>query len=510
MEAFRIPYQETNKFSKLVVDYINENPKLKPFINHFPSLDNFEKQIKERSTHKINRDVLVSVLENQNAIISLSDASRNNIRSLKDNNAFTITTGHQLCLFTGPLYFIYKIVSTINLTEQLKDKYPENNFVPVFWMAAEDHDLQEINHINLFGKKLEWDSKQSGGVGRMNLNGIEALLKELESVLGESENAKGLLHLFENSYLKYQNLADATRYLVNELFGKYGLVIINGDDKKLKEQIIPFIKKDVMKQGFIKTLQESSKNLANYYTAQAFVRDINFFKLSDKDRLLIIEKGEEKEIDIHPESFSPNVLLRPLYQESVLPNIATIGGGAEVAYWLQLKSTFQQENIPFPILVLRNSAMIISNKQTQKIKSFDFDLLDVFKDEHTLQKQYVIAQDSSAISLNKEKEDVKKIYSLISKKTNDSGLKDNIKAQLQKQLNALDVLALKLIRLEKQKHQDAVNQISKLKQQLFPDNSLQERYDNFIPFYLNDGENFIKILKQNLNPLDPNFVVLSL
>ena len=138
------------------------------------------------------------------------------------------------------------------------------------------------------------------------------------------------------------------------------------------------------------------------------------------------------------------------------------------------------------------------------------DLHDIFKDENALQKQYVIAQGSSVTSLIDEKKDIEKIYSLISKKTSDSGLKDNIKAQLQKQLNALDTLELKLIRLEKQKHKDALNQISKLKHQLFPDNSLQERYDNFIPFYLKDGENFIKILKQNLNPIDPNFVVLSL
>ena len=509
MEIFKIPYQETNKFSKLVIDYINENPKLKPFINHFPTLDNFEKQINDKAAYDIDRETLVSVLEKQNSIISLSDRSNSNIQSLNDNNAFTITTGHQLCLFTGPLYFIYKIISTINLTEQLKERYSENNFVPVFWMAAEDHDFQEINHINLFGKKLEWDSKQSGGVGRMNLNGIEALLNELESVLGKNDNAKRLLHIFENSYLKSQNLADATRYLVNELFGKYGLVIIDGDDKKLKKQFIPYIKKDVLEQGFVKTIQESSSKLASSYTVQAFVRDINIFKLSDRNRLLITEKGEEKEIDTHPENFSPNVLLRPLYQESVLPNIATIGGGAEVAYWLQLKAAFQQEMIPFPILALRNSAMLITAKQMKKIKSFDFDLLDVFKDEHTLQKQYVIAQDSSVTSLTKEKKDIEKVYSQILNKTNDSGLKDNIKAQLQKQLNILETLELKLIRLEKQKHKDALNQISKLKHQLFPDNSLQERHDNFIPFYLKDGENFIERLKQNLNPLNPNFVVLS-
>ena len=224
---------------------------------------------------------------------------------------------------------------------------------------------------------------------------------------------------------------------------------------------------------------------------------------------MITKKGEAEEIDNHPEDFSPNVLIRPLYQESVLPNIATIGGSAEIAYWLQLKSASHQEKIPFPILVLRNSAMLITDKQTHKIKSFDFNLLDVFKDEHTLQKQYVIAQDSSATSLTKEKKDIERLYSQILNKTSDKGLKDNIKAQLQKQLNILETLELKLIRLEKQKHKDAVNQISKLKQQLFPDNSLQERHDNFIPFYLKDGENFIERIKSNFDPLNPNFVVLT-
>ena len=510
METFKIPYQETGKFSKLVIDYINETPTLSPFINYFPSLDNFEKQIQEKFIHDIDRKTLVSVLENQNSIICLSDISKNNIQSLKDNQTFTITTGHQLCLFTGPLYFFYKILSIINLTEQLKDKYPYNNFVPVFWMATEDHDFEEVNHIHLFGKKIEWNSKQGGAVGRMSLNGIKTIINELKSVLGDSGNAKRLFHLFETSYIKHQNLAAATRYIVNELFGKYGLVIIDGDDKQLKIQFIPHIKKDVLEQGFVKTIQESSKKLASSYSAQAFVRDINFFKLSEEKRELIKGGITEREIEENSERFSPNVLLRPLYQECVLPNIATIGGGAEIAYWMQLKSAFEQEKIPFPLLVLRNSAMLISDKQMQNIQSFDFDLYDIFKDEHALQKQYIIGRKLSEIDLTNEKEDIERIYSMISNKINDGGLRDNIKAQLKKQLNALDTLELKLIRLEKQKDKYAVNQISRLKKQLFPDNSLQERYDNFIPFYLKDGENFIEILKQNLNPLDPNFVVLSL
>ena len=186
MKVSEISYQETNKFSNLVLDYLKKDEKLKPFINHFPTLENFEKQITEKKTHSIDRVVLIDVLNKQNASLSLSEKSKLNIESLKENSTFTVTTGHQLCLFTGPLYFIYKIISTINLAEQLEEKYPNNNFVPVFWMATEDHDFLEINHIHLFGKKIAWDSKQKGAVGRMNLDGFESLLTELKSVLGLS------------------------------------------------------------------------------------------------------------------------------------------------------------------------------------------------------------------------------------------------------------------------------------------------------------------------------------
>ena len=509
MKVSEISYQETNKFSNLVLDYLKKDEKLKPFVNHFPTLENFEKQITEKKTHSINRVVLVDVLSKQNASLFLSKKSKLNIESLKENSTFTVTTGHQLCLFTGPLYFIYKIISTINLAEQLEEKYPNNNFVPVFWMATEDHDFQEINHIHLFGKKITWDSKQSGAVGRMHLDGFEGLLTELKSVLGNSENADKLISLFEKSYLTNDNLADATRYLVNELFGKYGLVILDGDEKRLKEQFISTIKKDVLEQGFEKSITKCSVDLVNNYKAQAFVRTINFFKLSEGKRELIKDKITEKEIQNNPASFSPNVLLRPLYQETILPNIAYIGGGAEVAYWMQLKTAFHQENIPFPILILRNSVLFMDNKQNQKRQDLGFTINDLFLEEHQLQKKFVLNKNDTAISLHEEIDAFESIYLSIIAKTNDVGLQNSIMSQQQKQLKYFKQLEEKSLRLAKQKNESSLNQINKIKKQLFPNNSLQERYDNFIPFYLKGGDNFIEILKENLNPLNPNFVVLN-
>ena len=510
MRTFKISYQDTQKFSKLVIDYLNEDERLKPFINYFPSLDNFEIQITEKQDHLINREVLVEVLKQQNTDIDLSEKSEHNIDSLLNKHTFTITTGHQLCLFTGPLYFLYKIISTLNLAEQLQENFPEKNFIPIFWMATEDHDFQEINHIHLFEKKIAWDNLRSGAVGRMNLSKFESVLNELKSVLGESENAEKLLHLFENAYLKHQNLTQATRFLVNELFGKYGLVILDGDDEKLKKLFLPIIKKDVLQQGFVKTIKQCSEQLAKDYKNQAFVRDINFFTLTEGKRELIKGGITKKEIEESPKEFSPNVLLRPLYQETILPNIATIGGGAEVAYWMQLKTAFEQENIPFPILLLRNSVLLLSDKQNEKLINLGFGIDDIFKQEHALQTQYVFLQKTTEISLKKQQEAMELVFAELLEKTNDIAMQNNIKAQLHKQLSALDKLEEKLIRNEKKKHETALQQISKIKNQLFPNNILQERHTNFIPFYLKHGDNFIEILKENLNPLNPNFVILTL
>ena len=509
MKAVEIPYKKTNQFSKLVIDYINKDKKIAPFINHFPTLENFEEQIIEKQNHNINRSLLVKVIQQQNANFLLSEETKNNIDFLLNKDTFTVTTGHQLCLFTGPLYFIYKIISTIKLSQQLKERYPKNNFVPVFWMATEDHDFKEVNHINLFGKKIVWDSNQSGAVGHMKLEGIQKVLDELKVVFGESKNVQQLIQLFENAYLEHNSLAAATRYLVNELFGRYGLVIIDGDDKRLKEQFIPIIKKDILQNGFVKSIQKCSNELVKSYKVQAHIRDVNFFRLSDEKRELIKGGVTKNEIVEQAEKFSPNVLMRPLYQESILPNIAYIGGGAEVAYWMQLKTAFKQESIPFPILVLRNSVMLVSTKQLQKVTDLGFVLEDLFLEEAQLHKKYVQIQ-TSAISLEKEIQVINIIFDSISERTVDKNLQSTIKAEKQKQLRSLQKLEKKLLRSEKRKHEVAVQKISKLKKNLFPKNSLQERFDNFIPFYLKDGENFIKILLAELNPLAANFVILPI
>lgn len=508
--VYKIPYKDIEYFSKLVLDLIDEDEKLKPFINNFATLDNFQSQILEKRRHHLDRSLLVKVLKEQNDFLSLSELSKQNIDLLKSDITFSVTTGHQLCMFTGPLYFIYKIISTINLCEQLKEKYPTNNFIPVFWMASEDHDFNEINHFYLYGKRIEWDTKQDGAVGRMNLDGFDSIISNLKSVLGSHKNTDRLINIFEQTYLCHDNLADATRYLINELFGKYGLVIIDGDNKELKQRFIPQIRKDILDNGFKSTIQHSSASLAKNYKSQAFIRDINFFKLSEGKRELINKNITNREIENWPEIFSPNVLLRPLYQEIVLPNIAYVGGGSELSYWMQLKTAFKQEKIPFPVLVLRNSALLINERRRYKFEKLGFKLEDLFLSKDKLSKMYVLTHSNRDISFAKDKEDLKSLYQNLALKISDSSLQNSIRAQVQKQFSYIDSLQDKVIRVEKKRSETAIHQIAKIKKVLFPNDILQERYDNFIQYYLEEGDNFIKRLKDNFDPLSPNFVVLTI
>ena len=506
---YRFQYDYLNSTSDLIKDYINQADNLKSFVNHFPTIENFGKQIDLKSKHKINRNILFNVIKSQNKNLVLSEESNKNINLIKCDNTFTITTGHQLCLCTGPVFFIYKIFSVINLVKKIKVNYPDYNFIPIFWMASEDHDFEEINHFNFFGKKIVWDNgSQSGAVGRMSLYNINNVLEEIKDDLLANKNGLYIFNLLKKTYQNHQNLADATRYLINELFGKYGLVIVDGDDKRLKKCLINVIKKDIIRKGFYEALKKSSDKISKVYKLQALVKENNFFELTENNRIKI-NNNSFKKIDSNPEIFSPNVLLRPLYQEMILPNICYVGGPSEVSYWLQLKEMFDQEKVPFPILILRDTVFIAKEKNLKRFKDLGFNIMDIFKHEHLLQKEYVTSKSSLSDLLHTEKEEIRLIYKKILDKNIDKSLIPNINALLKKQLNALENIESKIMRSLKQKNVDAVNFISKIKNDLFPKNTIQERYENFITFYLRYGDGFMNIIEQNIDALDSNFVILK-
>ena len=352
MKVTQIPFKKTGFFSYIMIDYLDENSRLKPFYNNFPNTKGFYNQIEEKkkSFRLQNRIVLSDALHNQYKGFAISDKTQENIDLLKKQNTFTVTTGHQLNLFTGPLYFLYKIISTINLAEELSEKFPENQFIPVYCMATEDHDFDEINYFNFDGKKVLWNRKDGGAVGRFSTEGLEQVFNVFTEHLGNSNNAEYLKELFSKGYLQHNNLADATRFIANELFAEYGLVIIDGDDNSLKELFTPFLKQELENQVSYREVTNTIARLEENYNIQVNPREINLFYLGDDFReRIVFENGVYKinntalvftkeelllELKNNPKAFSPNVIMRPLYQEVILPNLCYIGGGGEQAYWL--------------------------------------------------------------------------------------------------------------------------------------------------------------------------------
>jgi len=526
MQAKYISYQETGSFSKLVLDYINNEERLAAFYSYRPDMDGLAKAIENR--HFLgDRNTLVEVLKQQYQHLQPNKSVIKNIELLGLDHTFTVTTGHQLNLFTGPLYFIYKIVTTINLAIELKMAHPDKNFIPVYWMATEDHDFDEINHVSVDEKNISWIQQTNGATGRLSTKTVAAAVMAYKGYLGISKNGKHIAKLVEQAYLQHDNLADATRFLVNNLFEKYGLVIVNADNSTLKKQFSNIITADIIAHNSSRIIEESSKNLEDLgYKTQVNGRDINFFYLKDdlRERLIFqnnryivnhtdISFSEEElktEIESYPERFSPNVVMRPLYQEVILPNIAYIGGGAEVAYWMQLKANFNFYKVDFPVLLLRNSALLIDKRSAQNLYNLGFQLEDIFLPVEELKNIWVRRNTSVELNLTDEIRAINSIFDQI--KLNafkiDKTLSVSTDTAKQKTNHLLTNLEKKLFRAEKRKHETALLQIDNVKKRLFPNGTLQERILNIAPMYVNYGEDFLSSLIENFEPLGGDFTLL--
>ncbi|WP_397363261.1 bacillithiol biosynthesis cysteine-adding enzyme BshC [Olleya sp. R77988] len=526
-------FHDTGYFSQLICDYLAEAETLKPLYNRFPNLKNFKDQIKEKqqSYSNSNRIPLVDALQEQYKTIETSEATSKNIQLLKSDTTFTVTTGHQLNLFTEPLYFLFKIVSAINLANQLKATYPDYNFVPMYWMATEDHDFEEINYFNFKGKKIQWNASVSGAVGELTTKGLEAVFNVFKDEIGPGKNAKQLKELFKNAYLKHDNLAQATHYLANQLFADYGLVILDANKKELKQLFVPFMEDELVNQTAFNTVEKTNqqiKKIDNTYKVQVNPRPINLFYIDNGIRERLVFENDvykvlntnitwtktelQKHVSEAPERFSPNVIMRPLYQEVILPNLCYIGGGGELAYWFQLKTNFEANKVTFPMLLLRNSVLIKTKQQADKLKKLNISNKDIFLKRDAFINKKVREISNIDINFSNQikhlKTQFKELYTLAEQ--TDKTFLGAVSAQEKKQIKGLEYLEARLLKAQKRKLKDHVERITTLQNQLFPNQSLQERNTNFSELYLEFGEELISHLIKNLEPLKGQFLILEL
>lgn len=518
MKKHCVELQQTGQFSQFFLDYIGGGKELKAFYSHSPKLESFKQAIENKVFPEDHRHVLVKALQHQYANLEVSHAVSANIDSLASERTFTVTTGHQLNLFTGPLYFIYKIVSTINLAKKLAKAYPEYKFVPVYWMATEDHDFDEINYFKLDGKKYQWNSSQTGAVGNFKL---DASFKEfLKSVSFAPE-------FFTEAYSSSATLSEAVRKYVNSLFEQEGLVVIDGDDPALKKEFKDVILSDLFDHKPYEKASETTEALEELgYSSQIFPREINFFYLDQgiRERIEKMDSGfgivntdfrftdEEMKVMVesHPEKFSPNVVLRPLYQEVILPNLAYLGGPAEVVYWLQLKGVFDHFEVPFPVLLPRNFALLLNAQVQRKMQQLNWSVEDLFVDIDHWKKTFVKTEASIDIELTKQKEIISTLFDAKGKEAAhlERSLENAFEAGKVRSLKIIEQMARKLRKAEERRLHTQIARACCIQEQVKPGGSPQERVVNMMQFYL-DNPDLISELLDCFDPLDFRMMVLG-
>ncbi len=527
--SFRIPYRQANAFSNIVLDYIDRAETLQPFYSFAPSIPGIQHQIEQRKNFNTERNTLVNVLNEQYKTISPNEKVIHNINKLAEDNCFTITTAHQPNLFTGPLYFIYKILHTIKLAEYLQQSLPGFSFVPVYYMGSEDADFDELGHFYLDGEKKEWSTNQTGAFGRMKVDKeLKKIIETLDGQLSIYPHGKEIIHLLNDFFKEGETIQQATLKFIDALFGQYGLIVLVADHPALKKQMTSIFRDDLLKQLASDIVQETSEKLDENYKIQAKPREINLFYMVDEIRSRIEWVNDHylvhgtsfsftkdallNELELHPERFSPNVILRAIFQETILPNIAFIGGGGELAYWLQLKELFNHYQVPFPVLVLRNSFLIIEEKWKSLVQKLNLDLDNVFLPTEEIINKKVIKDSKHDLSLNGSLQKANEFYESLMQQAGsiDSTLTQHVERLKTQQLEKLKELEKKMLRAEKRKFGDQQRQIAKIKNQLFPKNGLQERYDNMLYYYAVYGSAFIDKLYDHSLALEQEFTVLEI
>ena len=527
--CIHIPFSSTQLFSKLINDYVEGKGTAIDFVQYAPNVEGYQAAIEGRKLHPIDRGLLVEVLTAQYANLDPEAAVQQHIELLKSDETFVVTTAHQPNLFSGPLYFFYKIIHAIQLAASLKKQFPQYNFVPVYYMGSEDADLDEVGAFNLDATRYQWSTKQTGAIGRMVVDdALLKLIQQLEGYWSVLPQGKKALAILKEAYQKGKSINEATLSFVHAFFGPKGLLVLQPDDAKLKAAFIPVMEKELLTQFSHDAIQPAIAALSKAYHVQTEGRTLNLFYLKDQTRARIEKQGDQyivvdtdirfsqseilTELHQYPEHFSPNVILRGVYQETILPGVVFVGGGGELAYWMELKNVFQQVGVHYPLLQLRNSFLLINQKQATQWSSMQFGDQDFFKPMLDLEVAYVKKHASEALHLNDQMESLTNLYTVIKNEVVkvDPTLgahAENLAHQAKAKIAELEK---KMVRAERRKQAVAIQRIHRIKKELFPQDNLQERVENFSKWVGQYDQSWIETIMEHSTGLESKFRIITM
>lgn len=516
-------------FSSLFIDYVNDFEKVKKFYTwNFRDQANWQAAVDLVAKRTIPRSEVSRILSIQNRDFHCGVKTLANIDALSNDNALAVVTGQQVGLFTGPLYTILKTLTTLKLTEKLQKQFPDFLFVPVFWLEGEDHDYDEVGSVKLLNQAndlitLSYDPGEKirtgtpGAVGQIEFqDSILDLFQALESSLPVTEFRPRVMELFRVAYQKGMTFNRAFVHLMNDLLEDSGLVFLNPNDPQLKKLLSPVFRRELEQTP--RTCQlvvDQSVEVEKQYHAQIKPKPVNLFFFHNAGRYLVEPKPSgyglknsrqqftKEEIlkltDEKPELFSPNVVLRPICQDSLLPTIAYVGGPGEISYFAQLKPVYAEFNIPAPVLYPRASASIIEEKVEKVFSRYQLSVTDFFRDVE-LVKQRVAEQSSSVKieelfggtggSITETMESLR--AGLVRIDPTLAGALDTAKSKIDFQLEGL---RQKAIAAQKRQNEVAIRQVEKAANHVFPGSNFQERELNVLHFLNKYGLEFLRWLR---------------
>lgn len=518
-----IPTKRLPHLSRLVNDYFYDFGKVREFYNgDFRDASAYERQTERVLARPIPRDELAAVLAEQNQSYGCGPRTLARIESLAREQTCVVVTGQQVGLFSGPLYAIYKALTAVKLAERLSRNGP-GKYVPVFWLASDDHDAAEIDHIVVLDKdnRLQEvrcpmpDGEPKVPASKIVLPpGISDCLRRLSDLTLDSEFKADIMAALSDAYRPGRGWVEAFARWMTRLFQDHGLIFIDASHPRLKELGGEVFYREIAEESAAtppalaasRRLREAGygeqihlhEGILNIFYAEQGRRSIQWdgraFEIKDpreaRSKEDLLAQAKEK-----PFLFSPNVLLRPIYQDALLPTAAIVGGPGEIAYFGQMKGVYEKFGLPMPVIYPRKAATIVERKVDRILKKYDLNIPDFWGDTEALVRSMAERQipESLGRALSLVSSHLEQDFEPLIRETAafEPTLKESAHLARGKMARQLQFLEKKIVQAATRRNDIAVQQLRKAGDSLYPNGHLQERVFNIVPYLLKYGPAFM-------------------
>ncbi len=504
LAARRLAFDRLGGFPDLFRHYTEGDPEALRFFAHaFRNAEARAEAASKAAALDRDLDTLAEVLTDQNqAWGNLDEAVRSNIEALRDPASAAVVTGQQLGLFGGPLYTVYKAATAVRLARQIS-KETGQSVVPVFWMAGEDHDFDEVRSTLVLDgnnpvRVALPASEDRTAVGRRVLGDeITETVAALEAALRPTEFTPGLMQAVRDAYRPGATMRDAFAELMQSLFAGSGLVFISPDDARLKRLVATIFRQEIEHHAeTLDRLEATSAELERAgFHQQVTPMPVNLFLMEDEGRFTLDPEGDgfalrgldrsySKDellalLDAEPERFSPNVVLRPIIEDQLLPTAAYVAGPGETSYYAQLSGVYDLFGVPMPVVYPRASVTLVESKVQKVLERYDLTVADLGEDLDVLHRRLVLDLSEHEVE-GAFGEAAKQLHEAINAlKSVAAGVDPTLgksteatRAALQKELAGLKD---RVVRAEKRNHDVMRDQLEKAIAGLYPTGALQER-----------------------------------